>query len=427
MHLRQISPSWALTAWVGLTVSAALFGQTPDTPPSGSRVPPSVPTNPTPTPGMTTRQPGNLPNQNTQQPEFMQRPVYVSGKVTLDDGTPPPESVVMQMVCNASPRSVGYTDSKGRFSIDLGNRNNSAIFADASQSGTGGSPGPGGFGNTNSLGQSQSSARGGSETSFLGCDLQASLPGFRSDSVNLGNRRSLDNPEVGTLVLHRLGNVQGLTISATSAMAPKDAKKAFDKGFNEIKKSKWENAEKELSKAVEVYPKYAAAWYQLGVAQQAQQNVEGARKSYAQALAADSKFVSPYQQLAILAAHDNNWKDVALETDLLLKLNPVDFPQAWFYNALANYHLQNLDAAEKSARQGLDSDAAHRIPKLEHLLGVVLAQKQDYPGAVEHMRSYLKRNPGAGDVELVKKQLAEIEKVTAPQAAKKAPAELEQP
>jgi tetratricopeptide (TPR) repeat protein len=215
--------------------------------------------------------------------------------------------------------------------------------------------------------------------------------------------------------------VQGLTISATSALAPKDAKKAYDKGFSEIKKSKWENAERELAKAVEVYPKYAAAWYQLGVAQQAQQNLEGARKSYAQALAADPKFVSPYQQLAVIAAHDNNWKEVASETDHLLKLNPIDFPQAWFYNALANYHLQNLELAEKSARQGLESDSAHRIPKLDHLLGVVLAQKQDYAGAAQYMRNYLSRNPNAGDIDLVKKQLAELEKATGAQAASKTP------
>ncbi|MDQ2944530.1 MAG: tetratricopeptide repeat protein [Acidobacteriota bacterium] len=424
MQYRNASHSWVKAAVAGLALSATLFAQTAGSSAgAGNRGTPTVPTSPTP--NTTTRQPGNIPTQNTQSPDFMQRPLYVSGKVSLDDGTAPPESVVMQLVCNASPRSVGYTDSKGRFSIDLGNRNNSAIFADASQSGAGGFDG-GGIGRNTSLGQTQSGGRG-SETALLGCDLQASLPGFRSDSVNLGSRRALDNPEVGTLVLHRLSNVQGLTISATSALAPKDAKKAFDKGFSEIRKSKWENAERELTKATEIYPKYAAAWYQLGVAQQAQQNIEGARKSYAQALAADSKFVSPYQQLAVIAAHDSNWKEVASETDHLLKLNPVDFPQAWFYNALANYHLQNLDIAEKSARQGLDSDSAHHIPKLDHLLGVVLAQKQDYAGAAEHMRNYLTRSPTAGDVELVKKQLAEIEKVTAAQATKKVPADSEQP
>lgn len=405
----------AFLSFTGFGIATCLFAQTAGTPggATGGRGTPTVPTSPTPT-NPNTRIPTTNPNQ-TQFPDTMQRPLYVSGKVTLDDGTAPPESVVMQIVCNASPRSVGYTDSKGRFSIDLGNRNNSSIFADASQAG----PGFGDMTGPMSGSLTQPRGSGGSglnERNLMGCELQASLPGFRSDAVNLANRRSLDNPEVGTIILHRLGNVEGLTISATSALAPKDAKKAYEKGRAENKKGKWENAERELTKAVEIYPKYAAAWYELGVAQQQQNNVEAARKSYAQALAADPKFVSPYQQLAGIAAKESNWKEVADDTDRLLRLNAIDFPQAWFYNALANYHLQNWDVAEKSARQGLTSDTAHRIPKMDHLLAVLLAQKRDYAGAAEHMRNYLRLNPLASDAELVKKQLAEIEKVTAAQA-----------
>ncbi|MGI8745996.1 MAG: tetratricopeptide repeat protein [Bryobacteraceae bacterium] len=415
-----------LLSCAGLVMSAALFAQ----PPTGSRgtptgVSPTTPTNPT---NPNSRSPTSLPNPNQQQQQMdtMQRPVYVSGKVMLDDGTPPPESLMMQLVCNGTPRSVGYTDSKGRFSIDLGNRNNSAVFADASEAG-GYGPG-GGFGGTNTIGQRQGGAFGGlSERSLMGCDLQAALPGFRSDAINLGSRHSLDNPEVGTIVLHRTANVEGLTISATSALAPKDARKAFDKGWNEIKKSKWENAEKELTKAVDTYPKYAAAWYQLGFVQQEQNNLEAARKSYAQSLAADSKFVSPYLQLAVLAARENNWKEVASDTDKLLRLNPVDFPQAWLYNSLANYHLQNWEASEKSARQGLELDKGHRLPKLDHLLGVLLAQKRDYAGAAEHMRNYLAVNPTGPDADLVRKQLAEVRKVTAAQAGTKAPGASEPP
>lgn len=415
-----------LCSFTGLALTAGLFAQQTTAPGgnTGGRGTPSVPTNPTPT-NPNTRIPSTNPNQ-TQFPDMIQRPIYISGKVTLDDGTPPPESVVMQLVCNATPRSVGYTDSKGRFSIDLGNRNNSAIFADASQSGPGfGDMGTGPMGTSTQ--QRGTGSSGLTERNLMGCELQAALPGFRSDSVNLANRRSLDNPEVGTLILHRLGNVEGLTISATSAMAPKDAKKAYEKGRAENKKGKWENAERELAKAVEIYPKYAAAWYELGIAQQQQNKVDEARKSYAQALAADPKFVSPYQQLAGIAAKESNWKEVADDTDRLLRLNAIDFPQAWFFNALANYHLQNWDAAEKSARQGLSSDTAHRFPKMDHLLGVLLAQKRDYSGAVEHMRNYLRLNPMASDADLVKKQLAELEKVTAAQAAKKEPEETTPP
>jgi hypothetical protein len=65
---------------------------------------------------------------------------------------------------------------------------------------------------------------------LIGCEIRAALPGFRSDLVNLIGRRSFDNPDVGTIVLHRLGNVEGTTISVTSLRAPKDARKAFEKG-----------------------------------------------------------------------------------------------------------------------------------------------------------------------------------------------------
>ena len=371
----------------------------------------------TPTMPDTTRMPGNNPNQT---PDFTQRPIFISGKVMLDEGTPPPESVVIQLVCNGMPRSIGYTDSKGRFSIDLSNRNNSAVFADASQSdfgGLGGMNNPGMSSTRSGMpGQGSSGALG--ERSFMGCDLQASLAGFRSDSVNLGTRRVLENPEVGTIILHRLGNVEGLTISATSAMAPKDAKKAFEKGRNDAKKEKWDEAQREFQKAVEIYPKYAVAWYELGRVQEQQKDFDAARKSYAQSLAADGKYVNPYQQLAMMAAREQNWQEVAEDTDRLLRLNPVDFPQAWFYNSLANYYLKKLDVAEKSAREGISLDAAHRVPKMSHLLGVILAQRQDYSGAAEQMRNYLRFAPNATDVEMVKKQLADVEKAAGPEAKK---------
>lgn len=377
----------------------------------------------------TTRTP-NIPTQpQTTQPNTfpeMQRPVYISGKVVLSDGTPPPESVAVQLVCNGSPRSVGYTDSKGRFSVDLTNRNNSALYSDASQSGP--SPFGGGMGNSGmgNMGGMMANSRnpnssGITERNLMGCDFQAYLAGFRSDQVNLSNRRSMDNPDLGTIVLHRLGNVEGLTISATSALAPKDARKAYDKAKNEAKKGKWENAEREYEKAVEVYPKYATAWYELGVAQQQQNNLEGARKSYAQAIAADPKLVTPYQQLAVLAAKESKWDEVAANTEKLLKLNPIDFPQAWFYNALAKYRLQNFGGAEESARKGLDLDKGHRMPKMDQLLGVILAEKRDYPGAAEHLNNYLKFAPESTDAAIVKKQLAEIQKQL--QATTKAPAE----
>jgi len=340
------------------------------------------------------------------------------GKVVMDDGTPPPEPVTIQLVCRGNPRSVAFTDSKGGFSVDLNNRLNDATLMDASQP-TGGDGFGGGFGgsSTNRM-NSQGNSNGHSERDLMGCDMQASLAGFRSEQVNLGTRHRLDNPDIGTIILHRLAGVEGLTISATSAFAPKDAKKAYDKAREAARKQKWDEAEKDFQKAVDGYPKYAAAWFQLGLVQQEKKNDEAARKSYAQALAADPKFVSPYQQLAMMAAHEQKWQEVIDDTDRLLHLNPVDFPQAWLFNSLGNYYLKNLDAAEKSAREGISHDAGHHYATMNHVLGVILAQKQDYAGAAQQLRDYIHFAPNATDLEQVKQQLSEVEKVLGPQAKK---------
>jgi TolA-binding protein len=124
---------------------------------------------------------------------------------------------------------------------------------------------------------------------------------------------------------------------------------------------------------------------------------------------ADNKYVSPQLQLAVLAAGENKWEEVAELSARVTKLNPMDFPAAHFYNAVANYNLQKYDEAEASAREVIKLDTQHRIPKAQHILGALLAMKNDYAGAAEQMRGYLQFAPQAQDADLVKKQLTEIE------------------
>jgi len=402
---------------MGIALSACLAigqEQTPQQQPAPSPAPSPGPTTTAPTPT-----PSPLPTtRERQQPQFpeprqepfpeIQRPIFLSGKVVLDDGSPPPDSVVIERVCNGVPRPEGYTDSKGRFSIQLGQA--SHVMADASVSSAdpgfgpmGGRTTQGGFGGFGT-------SRGVSERDLMGCELRASLPGYRSELVNLAGRRIMDNPDVGTIILRRLGNVEGLTTSATTLLAPKDARKAYEKGREEARKQKWDKAQKELEKAVQLYPKYAVAWYELGRVHETQKKPIPARDAYAKALAADGKYVNPYLQIALLDAREQKWQEVADTTHRVLQLNPFDFPAAYFYNSVANFNLRKLEEAEKSAREALKLDPQHRIPKVSHLLGVILAQQNELEEAVQHMRNYLEHSPEAADGETVKEQIAEMEK-----------------
>ncbi len=391
---------------LGLAAAGSVFAQHPTAPlqPSGSIA------------GRPSNSPLPSSNPTTSGPELA-RPFYISGKVTLDDGTPPPEPVSIQLVCNGNRRPIGFSDAKGGFDIDLNNRQNTAVYADSSQTDTVGRNGLPSSSPLQGLGRQQTLAG----PNLGGCDLQASLAGFRSDRVSMTGQRSMESPEMGTIVLHRIANVPGTTVSVTSALAPEKAKKAFQKGMLQEEKEKWPAAEREFGKAVVLYPKFAAAWFHYGVAQQRQDNIVGARESYAKALAADAKYVSPYQQLAILATREQKWDQVAADTDHLLRMNPVDFPDAWLYNSLANFELRNMDAAEHSARQGLAMDGAHRYSKLHQVLGVILAEKHQYPEAAEHMRIYLRMAPDSADAELVRKQLARVESAINRDSANKNP------
>ena len=410
--------------WV-IAVAAAGMVLQPGFSQGRGAAPPSTgsPSTGAPSTGTTTRPTTTLPNTtnpNTTSPSIPQ-PIYVSGRVMIDDGTPLPEAVVIQRVCNGNPHSEGFTDSKGFFGLELGNK--TMVVQDASEIGGGGFGGggfgAGGFGGATGQTMPQSSTGGAmaannsvSDRRFTNCELQAKLAGYRSQVINLGNRRAMDDPNVGTILLHRVGSAEGSTVSAVSLAAPKDAKKAYDRGMEALKKQKPEEARKDFAKAVELYPKFAAAWNELGKLQVAS-SPESARKSFGAAVEADPKFTGPYMQLAVMALHEKNWREVAELTDRVVKLDPFEYPNAYFYNAVANYNLKRMEAAEQSAIQAEKLDTRHIMPQVNQLLGMLMAMRKDFTGAAAQFRTYLKLAPDGDEAATVRSQLVEVEKIAA--------------
>lgn len=203
-----------------------------------------------------------------------------------------------------------------------------------------------------------------------------------------------------------------MALSSTSANAPKEATKLFEKARSEWLASRWGRAEKELQKAVQIYPRFAEAWYQIGKIQEASKSPE-AWGSFSKAVAADSKFALPYEHMALLAAQAENWRELLLVTTRALELNPRGTLDIWYFNALANYHLRRWDVAEASAITSLSMDPLHLQPNAEQLLGVTLAEKQDFAGALRHLRKYLAYVPSGPNSKVVKQQIAKVEAASA--------------
>lgn len=333
-------------------------------------------------------------------PGFQPTPQFINGKVVMDDGTPPPDSVVIEMVCGGVTRPEGHTDKKGGFGMELGHD----LVQEASDNGSAILNPNRPVVSTNDLGFDVNRP-------YRECEIRANLPGYHSDSILLATYRPDENSNIGTILLHKMGNVEGSVVSANTAAAPRNAAKEYEKGLDAIKKGKGEDAVQALRKAVSVYPEFAAAWFELGKLQVAQFQLSDAHQSFEAAVKAEPKFLSPYQQLSQMAFKAKNWQELADVTDRLLKLDPFDFPQEYFYNALAYYTLQRMEPAEKGFRETVKLDTQNQFPKAHQFLAAILVKKNDLNDAAEELRNYLKSAPGAADAAGVRHQLAQLEDV----------------
>jgi tetratricopeptide (TPR) repeat protein len=329
----------------------------------------------------------------------------LTGKFATDDGTLPPDRVRVELVCNSFPRPQGWSDAKGNFTVQLGSTNPDESF-DLSY----GSPSernPGG-----AASKTAPTAVEAIPKDLTGCELRGALLGYTSTVVSLTAHRRFDSPDVGTIVLHRLANVEGQTISVTSAAAPEAARKSLDKAMEALKKRNLDDAQKELKKAVEIYPVYSAAWFQLGRVAESRSRWAEAADAYRKSIAADAKYLYPYERLYLVSSHQEQWPEVRDVTAKVIGLDPVDFPRAYYFNALANLNLNDMAAAEKSARDAVRLDLAAN-PRAGYVLGVILARKQAYSEAADLLRAYLKAVPNSVEVETVKQQLAALDKLVA--------------
>lgn len=345
-----------------------------------------------------------------QQQEQERRPVFLSGKVVLDDGTTPAERVSIERVCNGLARRETYTDSQGQFSMQLGAE--PQMFQDATVGGAFDASRGSGMGDANGLPPSMTAGApntGVSTRDLMVCELRASLPGYRSDTVSLAGRQLFDNPDVGTIVLHRLGTTQGTRISITTMKAPKDARKAYERGANLMKKQKPAEAAEEFAKAVAIYPQYADALVRLGEIRADQGGNEEAATLFQRAIDSDPQLIPPYFDLALIAGHKQDWQRMAELSDRALALNGYEYPVAYFFNAVANYNLHKLDVAERNARAARRLDSQHHIPKIDLVLANILLRRNDYAGAAEQLRSFLKYVPSGEDATTARELLGQTE------------------
>ncbi len=342
--------------------------------------------------------------------------MFLRGRIATEDGTPIPHDAVVERVCNSRVRQQVHATNRGDFSMELGSRTDS--FVDAS-----------GDGPSQRALARNSMESGIPRTELTNCEIRASISGFHSKSVYLmGLTPTASSIDVGSIVVERTVKPKGGTLDANAYRAPNDARKAYEKGMDAEAKNKLADARQYFEKAVQIYPRYTNAWFQLGTVYRNLDQKESARKAYTQATIIDSKFLPPYLSLAAMAFEAREWNQVITLTDhiveldplkygdiagYILDLDPLDYAEAFFYNSAANFQLNNLAAAEKSGLKAARLDVRPRFPQLHLLLAEIFAQKNNYATAISEANMYLELVPHAKNADQVRERVAELAKLNA--------------
>jgi len=327
---------------------------------------------------------GNLLNSQVGSMRF-------AGKVVVEGAKPLWDPIPIVVKCEGKTRYNTEADAKGNFDIEA--------KLPASE-----------------IVKTKSDLQKVTASALVGCKVSANLDGFESTSVTIVNGSIMDDPDIGTIHLRQDSKALGSTISATTASAPTDAIKEFEKAHSDETDKRLDSARRHLQKAVSIDPQFAEAWYHLGKLEETDKP-QDALNAYAKAAEADPKFMPPYERIAALAALQKKWQDVVNAADHSLQLNPAGTPQIWYFSAVGNFNLGKTDAAETAAQTSLSMDPSHVAPNTEQLLAVMLAARGAYKDALDHLRHCLTYTPPGPNADLMKSQVAQLERIV-PQTAK---------
>lgn len=302
-------------------------------------------------------------------------PVILRGKVTLDDGTPPPFTVGIERSCS-DPNMSGpgpITNKKGewvwRLEFDPQSPN-SCVFRATHQGWV-------------------STAIDASNVNLTSQDTQATLPPL------------VITPEHADPYLIRL----------TEADTPGKAKGPMNKAMKALDGNNLPAAAQFMADAVAAAPKYADGWHFLGIVDERLSKTAEARDAYTHAIAADPKHLTSYITLAHLCVRLKDWQCTAQNSELLIKADKKRlYPQIYLDRAVAQYELKDTAGAEESIAEAIRLDPRHKRPREEYVEGRILEAKGDINGAREHMSKYLELDPNTPDAAQIRVHIMDLGK-----------------
>lgn len=197
------------------------------------------------------------------------------------------------------------------------------------------------------------------------------------------------------------------TVSAADLNIPDSAKKEFDKANEFMAKQDWKKMIEQLNKALAIYPKYASAYNNLGVAYSRLGDRASEREALQKAVSLDEHFAPAYVNLARMEIVDHNFPNAETLLNKAVAGDPNN-PQTLVL--LANVELldRHYDEAIANCRK------VHSSPQNPHaLVHYIAARALEHENraaeAVGELQTFLQEEPLGDRADSVRKELAGLQ------------------
>ena len=321
-------------------------------------------------------------------------PILLAGRVIIEGAARLPEPVVIWIDCGSQSLPQAYTDRRGRFSFQPG-CNPLPTMSDASARGAF-------FGRP---GVPLQVGRG--RRNLSKCWLYAELPGYQSTRLWLGMSLPMSRNHIGTIVLSRIKGASGDSVSFTTLTAPKQARKAYEKGakaLRSVEAPDYATAIPLLERAVELHPEFAAAWEALGRAHQGLDETERAREEFERSVEIDDRFLKPYVPLIEMAVAAKDWSKLESLTDRYLAMSPGSMKFRLF-NSFGALKTGKPSKAEAMVEMIDNAGEMDNWPMSYLILAEVHSRRGEFKQAAKLYETYLRTLPYGQYSEAVKRTL----------------------
>lgn len=206
-----------------------------------------------------------------------------------------------------------------------------------------------------------------------------------------------------------VSEVRATAVSIARLTVPSKARREFEKACDASNKNQFGEAEQHARSAIDKFEKYAAAWVMLGVILEEQHKAQEAREACSHATTIDATYLPAYLCAAEFSVRSQDWEQVFNLANLSLGLNSEGDAFAYYYRAVACFHMNKLVDAKKSALAAAEIDLNHKDAPLYFLLARIYDAEGDKANAAAQLRQILKYHTDQQQEDAVKQYLARLE------------------